>query len=174
MAADTAGSPHCSSMIGTAASDGICTHDDTTTRVHAVQPQTLVNRAECDRIAAPDVEVVRNLQRNGVCDFDTLVLDIAGHELRQRLHIRRNHRDATAPSVFNPSTSAPALVTTGAGCAFALGDLVQTLLRFAVIAVPHAHDCDKARVAKDVDRRVRRAPRRSGRNRRPLPPAPLS
>ena len=95
-----------------AASDGIWTHEERTKRIHAVQLELLIDINQRHRIAASDFDVIGNLERDGIDDFDSFVPNVIRNERGEMFEAWATSA-IFAPSVFNPCTSAPALVTTG-------------------------------------------------------------
>ena len=122
-------------------------------------------------IMPADFEIVGNFQRTPLRHVDSLRCGCSRRPSPSAASCKAQPMQIRfAPITLSASTSAPALVTTGASAPLSLVRLPQARLGSAMVAVPHRHDGDQAGVAEDVDARVAAAPARSGRTRRPSPP----
>ena len=69
---------------------------------------------QLQRIATAHLQVVGDLEADGIDDLDAFVLDVLHHQVGQRPHVGAMIDTRLAPMIFSPSTSAPAEVITGA------------------------------------------------------------
>jgi hypothetical protein len=106
------------SAAGMAAREGICTQADSTTASTPFTSRRGRMPASACGSCAPTSRLSSISSAIAVVHRDALGLDVVAHELRQRLHVGRDHRDLLAPRTRRPSTRAPALVTTGAAPPF--------------------------------------------------------
>src|SRR5690606_22497148 len=110
-------------------------------RVHTLRVYALDVLGRSHRILAAHFQVVGDLERHSILNFNAFVLDVVHHQLSQRLHVwsqdrhlLRTHRVQTLHQSTRAGYHWSSTVVVH-------GNLVQTLFRFAVVAKAHAHDC---------------------------------